>query len=234
VPEQHIGGFQGMSEAKDYYNTLFGPQLLEVAHADSGWSDRISLVGLIPGAPNATPGQARAFASLEEKHRLRFLMCYFYSALLDQAIHAGLREEHPAFDNLARYPKLVGILGSAWSNLHPANLLVAATLHMQTLSSEAVLTLFDEITSFMADEYIRFFTVEYPAQTDHLRSQEAQQTAIHAVLREAIQVTTPPEPDLWRDAFNRGNRPAKWPLAEAMIQKANTQFSKTLEELALP
>jgi hypothetical protein len=217
-----------VSEATDYYNTLFGPQLLEVAHADSGWRDRISLVGLIPGATNATPEQARAFASLEEKHRVLFLMCYFYSALLDQAIHAGLREEHPAFDNLARYPKLVGILGSAWSNLNPANLLVAATLHMQTLSSEAVLTLFGELTSFMADEYVRFFTVEYPAHTDHLRSQEAQQRAIHLVLREAVQATTPPEPDLWRHAFSLGKTPADWSLAETMIRTCNQALQKKL------
>ena len=220
-----------MSEATDYYNTLFGTQLLEVAHADSGWKNRISLVGFIPGATNATLGQARAFALLEEKHRVLFLMCYFYSALLDQAIHAGLREEHPAFDNLARYPKLVGILGSAWSNLHPANLLVAVTLHMQTLSSEAVLTLFDELTSFMADEYVRFFTVEYPAHTDHLRSQEAQQRAIHVVLREAVQATTPPEPDLWRHAFSLGDQSAKWLLAETMIRNINARFREKLLEV---
>ncbi len=220
-----------MSEAKDYYNTLFGPQLLKVAQADSGWRDRISLVGLIPGATNATPGQARAFASLEGRHRVLFLMCYFYSALLDQAIHAGLREEHPAFNNLARYPKLVGILGSAWSNLHPANLLVAVTLHMQTLSSEAVLTLFDELTSFMVDEYVRFLTVEYPAHTDHLRSQEAQQRAIHVVLREAVQATTPPEPDLWRHAFSLGDQPAKWLLAETMIHNMNARFREKLLEV---
>ena len=220
-----------MSEAKDYYNTLFGQQLLEVAHADSGWRDRISLVGLIPGATNATPGQARVLASLEHKHRVLFLMCYFYSSLLDQAIHAGLREEHSDFDNLARYPKLVGILGSAWSNLHPAHLLVASTLHMQTLSSEAVLTLFDDLTKFMADEYVRFFTVEYPALTAHLQSPESQHRAILAVFQEVVRATTPPEPDVWRYAFTLGNNAPDWKLAEAMIRTCNGAFRKKVAEL---
>ena len=42
-----------MSEATDYYKTRFGSQLIEIANADSGWRDRISLVGLIPGASGA-------------------------------------------------------------------------------------------------------------------------------------------------------------------------------------
>jgi len=220
-----------VSEASDYYNTRFGPQLIEVAKADSGWRDRISLVGLIPGAVNATPGQARSFASLDEKDRVLFLMCYFYSALLDQAIHSSLREEHPDFDHLARYPKLVGILGSANTNLYPANLLVAVTVHMQTLSSDAVMALFDDLTKFMVKEYVRFFSLEYPSLTTQLQSPESQQRAILAVFQEVERATDPPEPDVWRYAFTQGKNPPNWKLAEKMIRTCNQVFGDTLAEL---
>lgn len=219
-----------MSEASDYYNTIFGPQLVAVANADPGWRSSISLVGLIPGAGNAFPGQAKAFCSLEERHRVMFLMCYFYSALLDQAIHASLREEHAAFDELAQYPKLVGILGSAYTNLHPAHLLVAVTVHMKSLSDETVRVLFDELTEFMLNEYARFFTVEYPAMTKHLQNTDDQRRAIRTVFQEVVLATTAPEPELWRHAFARGTTPAKWPLASAMIRTCNQRFKERLTE----
>lgn len=221
-----------MSEGRDYYSSRFGLQLIKVANADAGWRNSISLVGLIPGAVNATPGQARAFSLLEEKDRVMFLMCYFYSTLLDQAIHSGLRQEHSAFDNLARYPKLVGILGSACTNLHPANLLLAVTMHMDTLSSDTVTGLFDDVTTLMLNEYVRFFTLEYPALTDRLQGHDAQLQAIRIVLQEAVQATTPPEPNLWRHAFALGNTPANWPLAGAMIRQCNSQLRATLERMA--
>lgn len=217
-----------MSEVIEYYNTRFGPQLIEVAKADSGWRDRISLVGLIPGAVNATPGQARSFASLDGKDRVLFLMSFFYSALLDQAIHSSLREEHPDFDHLSRYPKLVGILGSADTNLHPANLLVAVTLHMQTLSSETVMALFDDLTKFTVKEYVRFFSFEYPSLTTHLQSPESQQRAILAVFQEVVRATAPPEPDVWRHAFMLGKNPPDWKLAEKMIRTCNQVFNDKL------
>ena len=217
-----------MSQVADYYNTRFGPHLIKVANADSGWRDRISLIGLIPGAVNATPGQSRCFSSLDEKERVMFLLCYFYSSLLDQAIHSSLREEHPAFADLARYPKLVGILGSAHTNLHPANLLVAVTVHMQSLSSEAVTALFDDLTRFMVEEYVRFFSFEYPSLTTHLQSPESQKQALRTVFREAVQATTPPGPDLWRPAFDLGEAPANWPMAESLIRICNQVFSEKL------
>ncbi len=217
-----------MSEATDYHKTRFGPQLIEVANADSGWRDRISLVGLIPGAQNATPGQARSFSSLDEKDRLLFLMCYFYSALLDQATHSSLPEEHSGLDHLARYPKLVGILGSADTNLHPANLLVAVTVHMQTLSSEAVTALFGDLTRFMVKEYVRFFSVECPSLTTNLLSPESQQRAILSVCQEVVRAATPPEPDVWRHAFTLGKKPPDWKLAEKMIRTCNQVFSDKL------
>lgn len=220
-----------MSEVSDYYNIEFVAQLIEITKANSGWRDRISLVGLIPGAVNATPGQARSFASLDEKDRVLFLMCLFYSALLDQAIHSSLREEHPDFDHLARYPKLVGILGSANTNLHPANLLVAVTVHMQALSSEAVAALFFDLTRFMVKEYVRFFSFEYPSLTTHLQSPESQQRGILSVCQEVVRVTAPPEPDIWRHAFTQGKNPPNWKLAEKMIRTCNQVFGDTLGEL---
>lgn len=221
-------GADSVSEATDYYNTRFGPQLIEVANADSGWRNRISLVGLIPGAQNATPGQARSFSSLSENDRLLFLMCFFYSALLDQAIHSSLREEHSGFDHLARYPKLVGILGSAHTNLHPANLLVAITVHRQGLSSEAVQAWFDDLTRFMIKEYVRFFTVEYPSLTTHLQSPESQRQAILSVCQEVVRATAPPEPDIWRHVFTLGHNPPDWPLAESLIRICSQVFSDKL------
>lgn len=223
-----------MSEATDYYNTRFGIQLSEVATADPGWRGRISLPGLIPGVTHSTPRQARFFASLDEKDRVLFLMCYFYSTLLDQAIHSSLREEHATFDHLARYPKLVGILGSVNTNLHPANLLVAVTVHMQALSSEAVTALFDDLTDFMAKEYVRFLTVEYPSLTTHLQDPSAQQQAIRLVFQEVVQATAPPKPAVWGFVFTLGKNPPDWKLAEKLIHTCCQVFREKISDLPGP
>lgn len=217
-----------MSEATEYYTNRFGKDLIAVSDADPGWKGRISLVAVIPGAVNATPGQAKAFNSLPAKDRVLFLMSYFYSALLDQAIHATLREEYATFDHLAGYPKLVGILGSAYTNIHPANLLVAATIHLNKLTAEAATELFTELTTHMTNEYVHFFTVQYPARTGRLNTRDSQLRALDMVLQEILRATTPPEPHLWESAFTQCDTSPSWSLTDAFIQIGRAKMSDTL------
>jgi hypothetical protein len=220
-----------MGEAVQYYTDKFGKDLVAVRDAGGGLADRISLLNFMPGQSGPSREQAHAFRGLPAKERVLFLMCYFYSALLDQAIHAGLRDEHYDFDRLAQYPKLVGILGSYHTNLHPAHLLMAATMYLEDVGEEPATGLFQELTDHMADEYVRFFTAEYPAMSGRLASATRQRRALRLVLGEIVNATTQPESQLW--TFLRGGLSrSSQALASKWIHTCATKMQATLDTVA--
>ena len=120
-------------KAVQYYKESFGHDLKRVASATRATNkDRISIVSLVPSQSRSESfgDTAREFQRLENK--VEFLFCYYFSALLDQGIHASLRDEHYHFNHFAQYPKFCGILGSYYSNLHPALLLPGSdTVHFR-------------------------------------------------------------------------------------------------------
>jgi hypothetical protein len=220
-----------MSEAVQYYTGQFGQDLVAVRDAGGGIADRISLLTFLPGQSGPSRGQAHAFRGLAAKERVLFLMCYFYSALLDQAVHASLRDEHFEFDRLAQYPKLVGILGSYHHNIHPAHLLMAATMHLEGLSEESATGLFQELTDHMADEYVRFFTAEYPAMSGRMVSATQQRRALRLVLGEMAAATSRPESQLWGFLLDRLS-PSSRSLASKWIHACATKMRATLDTVA--
>ena len=88
-------------KAVSYYKEEFGHDLLRFSSATS--DNTLSIVCLVPkwGHPGPLGDPADKFQELENK--TRFLFCFFFSALLDQAIHSSLREEHAHF-NWSSYP----------------------------------------------------------------------------------------------------------------------------------
>lgn len=169
----------------DYYRTRFPRDLQDVAGTSYSSGDRfISLVSLLPDPP---PGgddsvfarSGRRFIQLNSKPL--FLFCYFFSSLIDQAIHSALRAEHPHFDHLAKYPKFVGILGTFHTNLHPALLLLTATLYVSRDENEATTRKLEELTDFFLSDYCQFITVDYPRLTGRLAAPADQQAALSAL-----------------------------------------------------
>jgi len=169
----------------DYYKRKFGQELLYVSGATRGsGASGISIVWLVPRGeyPQGFGGREKAFQKLVSK-RL-FLFCFFFSALIDQGIHSSLRSEHSHFDRLAKYPKFVGILGSAYTNLHPGLLLLLATLYIPAGEEKLASEEFQSLADFFSEDYCRFFHDEYPQITGRLVERQDQHQAIRKFLTE--------------------------------------------------
>jgi len=161
--------------AIEYYKNSF-PRDIELALDPSPFHrDRISIVSLLPE-------QARSFGSMRSPHL--FLFCFFFSSLLDQAIHSGLRAEHPYFDEIARYPKIVGILSTYWHNIHPITLLMAATFQISTNGAERATKDFENLSDFFIEDYCDFFMKQYSNLTGRLETNVERLQACISILSE--------------------------------------------------
>lgn len=180
-----------MKEPIRYYKHQFGMDLLRVANATRATiKDRISVVSLIPAVrsyPGGFGDTAEEFKKIKDK--ILFLFCFYFSALIDQAIHSALREEHPHFDRLARYPKFCGILGSYHTNLHPALLLLVATLYAADEDSSAITSDFETLSGFFPSDYYRFLVEEYPQLTGRLQTPAEQHKAAVQLFTELSNAT---------------------------------------------
>ena len=159
----------------DYYKNSFAHDLTIAQNIDPNHSDRISIVSLLPD-------KATCFDSMNSPYL--FLFCFFFSAILDQAVHSGLREEHEYFANLARYPKIVGILAMYWHNIHPVTLLMAATFQISPDQKDDVTKEFETLSDYFIDDYCNFFIEQYPKLSGRLQKRDDQIRACSAILNE--------------------------------------------------
>ncbi len=179
-----------MKEPIQYYKERFGFDLLRIANASrSTVKDRISVVSLIPATSysGGFSDTAEEFQKLEDKPL--FLFCFYFSALVDQAIHAALHQEHLHFDRLARYPKFCGILGTYHTNIHPALLLLVATLYVSDEDAVSTTSNFEDLADFFPNDYYRFLVEEYPRLTGRLQTQAEQQRASTRLFSELSNAT---------------------------------------------
>jgi hypothetical protein len=164
-----------MPSAIEYYKISFRHDLELVLDPSPFHRDRISIVSLLPK-------QAQVFNSMRSPHL--FLFCFFFSSLLDQAVHSGLRAEHPHFDELARYPKIVGILATYWHNIHPVTLLMAATFQIPLNGVERATKDFETLSNFFIEDYCDFLMNQYPRLTGRLETNVESLQACRSVLNE--------------------------------------------------
>jgi hypothetical protein len=170
-------------DAITYYKDRFGHELLHLIESTTSTiKDRISIVHLLPPERPFIRQNEQTKIFQEKTYKSFFLYCFFFSALLDQAIHSGLRSEHSYFDKLARYPKFVGILGTFHTNIHPALLLLASTLYIPASEEESALNEFRKLCDFFVKDYCDFFENEYPKITGRLDNLKDRKNAITAVL----------------------------------------------------
>jgi len=170
-------------EPLEYYRSRFKVDLAKLGGGRSA-GGRISVVSLVPsGQPKGSFEEVgRVFSRLPNK-RL-FLFCFFFSSLLDQAIHSGIRGEHHFFDSIARYPKFCGILATYYHNLHPALLLLVATLYTSKDEYDCSIQDFRQLSDFFINDYCHLFTKRYPQLTGRLATTAEQHSAIRRVLNE--------------------------------------------------
>jgi|GEM_PF-1234385 len=192
--------------AVQYYETSFSDELTRVAipllaahHETSTITHtetmtrgaRISIVSLVPETIGGGPigAAAKQFQSLKNKQL--FLFCYYFSVLIDQAVHSSLREEHEHFDTLHSYPKFCGFLGSYHHNLRPALLLLIATLYPNDATEHETIATVDLLAGYFRKNYISFFADAYPKHSGRLTDSHQRAAALTRLFRELRLATTP-------------------------------------------
>jgi hypothetical protein len=167
-----------------YYKEDFERELRSVQYAATKTEDRISIVSLLQDkhASGLIDEKARVFKTLPSQPL--FLFSYFFTSLIDQAIHSGLRDEHPYFDRLAGYPKFVGILATYWHNLHPGLLLLTATLYIRKEYQDIVTKQFHALSDFFTEDYEDFILNIYPSLTGRLQTEQARRAAVKKLYSE--------------------------------------------------
>ncbi len=163
---------------KEYFSTDIQNVMRTLEHGN-----RISIHSLISDDATDHFGRTRR-AFLETKSPRMFLFCFFYTALIDQAIHSSLRSEHHNFERIAGYPKFAGILSSYWSNMDPSLLLLIATVYIKNENEVDVIKDFSDLTDFFFDDYIDFFQNIFPEYADGLETRNQQNEAIYKVFSE--------------------------------------------------
>jgi hypothetical protein len=167
-----------------YYKEDFERELRSVQYAATKTEDRISIVSLLQDkhASGLIDEKARVFKTLPSQPL--FLFLYFFTSLIDQAIHSGLRDEHPYFDRLAGYPKFVGILATYWHNLHPGLLLLTATLYTRKEDQDMATKQYYALSDFFTEDYEDFILNIYPSLTGRLQTEQARRAAVKKLYSE--------------------------------------------------
>lgn len=168
----------------DYYHQQFFVDLDFINGAGPySTSDSISFFTLSPSTVLGSPKQLRGcelqeFRSVEHKHL--FLICYFFSTILDQAIHYKLRSEHRFFNAIARYPKFKGFLATSHNNQHPNTLLVFATVYIKHFRVLGATEDFRCLSYVILRNIREFLNETYPAMTGRLptKNQREEVTSI--------------------------------------------------------
>ncbi len=165
-----------------YYTANFQNDLESLMNSTNPKQDRISIVSLVEtmSAPEFYGTVQNAFKKIEDKPL--FLICYFYSVLLDQAIHSYDRNLHCDFDKIAGYPKFVGILSSYWYNFEPPLILLIALLYID--EKEKFIKNFEIFTKYIFEDYVNFFDCIFPKHTLLLNEKNATHNALNHIFKD--------------------------------------------------
>ena len=155
----------------DYYVHQLGGDLRAVSADARG---RLSIVAFAsPRRRGRGPTVLPLFGAWPDERRLAFLLGYQFCVLLDQAIHSGARRHHQVFDDVARYPKLGGILGSYYTNMHPALLLGVASGLVSQGAVDGATDQLRRLSRHVIVEYARFLTEDFADLVQVARGQAA-------------------------------------------------------------
>lgn len=153
-----------------YYENSFHQDLNLLLHLTGNKLDRISIVSLMEtmNAPGFYGLVQKSFKKIP--HKSFFLISYFYSVLLDQAIHSYDKDLHQDFDKIANYPKFVGILSSCSENFNPLFLLLISSKYVK--NHDSIINDFKDFTKYIFKDYIDFFYNIFPKYTLHLNQKQ--------------------------------------------------------------
>lgn len=140
---------------KHYYRYQFQADLRTVMwRLPSEPRDRFFFLG------NDWTRGAESLARLDPARRPKFLICLFFTVLVDQAMHQHFSRWHRQFEELTLYPKfLVGFGHSA--HLHPDHVF-RIPIERSLVDKEEVLALLSDGMSVFVEECRTFFPAHLP------------------------------------------------------------------------
>lgn len=175
---------------KEYYKTIFVSEYLRIRKIGD---NSLSIASISPDKQIKNDREAEIFQSFPFKPL--FLLCFFFHVLFDQAMHSSLREEHFYIDKLTRPLKFCGILSIAAANLHPAYLIMMATLYMNSDEKEITQEHFKKLTDYFLDDYENMILIKYPLASGDLHYFDNRKKALLKLLR-TIKDATKRRPNL--------------------------------------
>jgi hypothetical protein len=104
----------------------------------------------------------RGLESVAELHRPAFLVCLYFTVLVDQAMHEHFRSHYPRFEALTRYPKFCHGLGQFHKN--PRAILVTP-IENGLVDKPALEALLAPGTALFVSEIVSFFRDHMPEVT---------------------------------------------------------------------
>ena len=202
-----------------YYEIQFQKDLNFLINSTLHKENRISIVSLIETMTTSGSYQIVQNAFKTINYKSSFLICYFYSVLLDQAIHSYDKNLHADFDKIAGYPKFVGILSSYHYNFHPLKLLLIATLY----NNKNLINKFEIFTKYILNEYIRFFNKVFPQFTSLLKEKKDIICALNHIfddIKISLNKINAPKA-IWETNFSSNNTEAYYQLIDILQNELN-------------
>jgi hypothetical protein len=186
-----------------YYEHQFQIDLTFLLNSTETKQDRLSIVSLIDtmSASGFYGDVQNAFKALDDKPS--FLICYFYTVLIDQAIHSYSKVLHHDFEKIAGYPKFVGILSSYWHNFEPSLLLLIAIKYIK--EEENFNNKFEIFTRYILNDYIVFFKDIFPKYTLLLSNKSKIDSALNSIFYD-ITISLRKEnipTSIWNNSFKK-------------------------------
>jgi hypothetical protein len=119
--------------------------------------------GRVPYFGHAWPHNcSRQLTRVPADHRDAFILCLYFTVLVDQAMHAHFRGQYRQFESLTRYPKFCHGLGQF--HLNPRGILLAP-VEQNIVSQQAVMELIPDAMALFVDEVVDFFQTHMPQIT---------------------------------------------------------------------
>ena len=126
---------------------------------------REDLLGFMPKSDcsyfgHGWEGSCDAVCSVPEERRAAFLLCLYFTVLVDQAVHEHFPGHYPTFESLTAYPKFCHGLGQFQKN--PRGILVAP-IEQGFVAQADLDVLLDTSMELFVEEVHSFFQENLPA-----------------------------------------------------------------------
>ena len=134
------------SNIKEYYSNFFREDIKKfmIDYKDTN----------LPYFGHGWEYECRELNNVSEENRSLFIICLYFTVLVDQAMHTYYRELYPEFEKLTKYPKFCHGLGQFQKN--PRNLLFMPVEKGMVDKNEIVEKLEDAMVLFV-NETLDFF-----------------------------------------------------------------------------